>query len=66
MKHFHIANEKGNRCYPAPDDGNVDHYKEFFDTLRKINYEGRVSIEANAQGEFFETATAAVALLKSL
>ncbi len=66
LKHFHLANEKGNRCYPAPDDGNVDHYKEFFETLRKIDYKGRVSIEANAQGEFFETATNAIALLKSL
>ncbi len=66
LKHTHIANEKGNRCYPAPDDGNVEHYKEFFAALRKIDYQGRVSIEANAQGEFFETATAAIALLKSL
>lgn len=66
LKHTHLANEKGNRCYPAPDDGNVEHYKAFFEALRKIDYQGRVSIEANAQGEFFETATKAVALLKSL
>lgn len=66
FKHFHIANEKGNRCYPASGDGNEEHYKEFFETLRKIDYKGRVSIEANAQGEFFETATNAIALLKSL
>ncbi len=66
LKHTHLANQKGKRCYPAPNDGNVDHYKDFFEALRKIDYQGRVSIEANAQGEFFETATAGVAVLKSL
>jgi len=66
LKHCHLANEKGNRCYPAPGDGNEEHYKEFFETLRKIDYKGRVSIEANAQGEFFETATNAISFLKSL
>lgn len=66
LKHTHIANEKGNRCFPAPGDGNEAHYKDFFEALRKIDYQGRVSIEANAQGELFETATAAISLLKSL
>ena len=66
LQHFHIANEKGNRCFPVAGDGNEEHYKAFFEALRKIDYQGRVSIEANAQGEFFETATAAISLLKSL
>lgn len=66
LKHVHIANEKGGRCFPVFGDGNEDHYKEFFKVLRQIGYDGGVSIEANSQGEFWETSKSAISFLKSL
>lgn len=66
MKHLHIANAAGNRCFPAKGDGQEEHYKKFMDTLRKIGYNEKMSIEATPQGEFYACATDAISLLRSL
>jgi len=42
LKHVHTANAIG-RKYPKEGDG--ERYQELFDTLKAINYEGRVSVE---------------------
>ncbi|MBQ3078573.1 MAG: sugar phosphate isomerase/epimerase [Clostridia bacterium] len=42
LKHIHTANAIG-RKYPKEGDG--ERYKELFDTLKEIGYEGRVSVE---------------------
>ena len=43
MRHCHTANPAG-RVYPTPDD--AWDYKPFFDALKTIGYDGRVSVEA--------------------
>lgn len=45
LLHVHTANPNG-RIYPAPNDG-VD-YKKIMDTLKSINYQGGISVEAFA------------------
>ncbi len=42
LKHVHTANAIG-RKFPKPNDG--ERYAELFETLKGINYEGRVSVE---------------------
>lgn len=44
LRHVHVANAIG-RKYPKEGDG--ERYDELFDTLRRIPYEGRVSVEAS-------------------
>lgn len=43
LAHVHVANAIGRRC-PAPGDG--EPYRELFDTLKDMGYEGRVSVES--------------------
>lgn len=62
IKHLHIANSHG-RVYPL--DVNEDNYVEFFEALRKIGYNGRISIEASAANPR-EDAIRALKLLKEL
>lgn len=54
LVHVHLSCYTSRRKFPVA--ANEDRYKEFFDILREINYEGRISIEANvadlvAEGE---------------
>ena len=45
LRHVHFANPAG-RVFPSLDDQETDQYVEFFNTLRRINYSGRISCEA--------------------
>jgi len=62
MKHTHIANGNG-RVYPLSE--NEDIYKEFFEKLKSIDYEGRLSIEGKTT-QFNVDAPVSLALLKKL
>ncbi|MBQ3668385.1 MAG: sugar phosphate isomerase/epimerase [Clostridia bacterium] len=44
LKHIHVANAIG-RKFPKKGDG--ERYKELFDTLKAMSYEGRVSVEGS-------------------
>ena len=60
--HIHIAAAHGRR-YPLSEEG--EEYREFFRTLKKIGYTGRVSIEGKTD-EIEKDAVTALALLKKL
>ncbi len=62
IRHLHIANSNG-RLYPL--DKNEDSYEEFFGALRKIGYNGRISVEASTKN-MREEAVKALKLLKEL
>lgn len=59
LRHVHISRPEG-RVYPAEGDG--EDYAAFFAVLRRIGYDGRVSVEGFAR-DFEEDAKAALALL---
>jgi len=44
--HCHIANPNGGRFFPK-DEAEDSRYAEFFRMLKKIGYQGRLSLEAN-------------------
>lgn len=46
LLHCHIANPEGRR-FPLPDDGTD--FSVFFGTLKKVGYEGRVSVEGKGE-----------------
>ena len=48
LAHAHIASAKNHRRPPLPGDG--EDYGEFFSTLRKLGYQGRVSLEGDLSG----------------
>lgn len=62
LRHLHIANSNGRR-YPA--DKNEDQYISFFNALKKIGYDGRISIEASTD-DFKADAKKALSLLREL
>lgn len=59
--HCHIA-DRANRAYPAANDGSQADYAEFFAALKKVDYQGRVSIEGGCK-DFAADAKAAYAEL---
>jgi len=61
IKHIHFANPTG-RVYPAE---KVDGYIRFMDLLKRIGYEGRISIEAYTK-DFCHDAKRSVKLLRQL
>lgn len=63
LKHMHIARLEGRTC-PLPGDGSYASYKELFDTLNKIGYDGRVSIEGKTDVK--KDLKPALALLRGL
>lgn len=62
LVHLHLANPKG-RIFPSPADG--CEYTEFFDTLARIGYLGRISIEAYSNS-FSTDAKQSLVFLKRL
>lgn len=60
LVHTHIASS-GTREYPKLTD--VDRYDLFFDALKKVNYEGRISVEARLSSE--DDYAESIKLLKS-
>jgi len=62
LHHIHIANSNG-RSFPL--DSFEDIYKEFFEKLKNICYEGRISIEAKTD-DFENEGIKALKLLRSL
>ena len=60
--HIHIA-AAGGRRYPLSEDG--EEYRKFFQTLKKIDYNGRISIEGKTD-EIEKDAKTALALLKKM
>lgn len=65
IKHIHIARTEG-RKYPKTGDSSFAYYKELFDALHKINYVGRVSIEASPDKDFATDAPEALKCLRTL
>ena len=64
LQHMHIASAKNNRYYPSATDG-VD-YKEFFDLLRRVEYNPmRISLEGRCDN-FADEAKTVVDFLKTL
>jgi sugar phosphate isomerase/epimerase len=61
IKHIHFANPTG-RVYPAE---KVDGYVRFMDLLKRIGYEGRISIEAYTK-DFCHDAKRSVEILRQL
>jgi D-psicose/D-tagatose/L-ribulose 3-epimerase len=61
VKHIHFANPAG-RVYPAE---KVDGYIRFMDLLKRIGYEGRISIEAYTK-DFCHDAKRSVEMLRQL
>ena len=61
IKHIHFANPTG-RVYPAE---KVDGYIRFMDLLKRIGYEGRISIEAYTK-DFCHDAKRSVKILRQL
>jgi sugar phosphate isomerase/epimerase len=61
IKHIHFANPTG-RVYPAE---KVDGYIRFMDLLKRIGYEGRISIEAYTK-DFCHDAKRSVEILRQL
>jgi sugar phosphate isomerase/epimerase len=62
LRHVHIANSHG-RVYPM--DRTEDDYAAFFGMLRRIGYDGRVSIEAGTQ-DMAADAPRALAMMKTV
>lgn len=62
LRHCHIANPDG-RVAPAPSD--AYDYRPFFDALREIGYQGRVSVEGGWTN-FADEAKTALAYLREL
>lgn len=63
LEHCHIAEAK-ERAYPLPQDG--QDYSPFFEALRNIKYEGKLSIEAGGGHTFADNAQASFSYLKKL
>jgi D-psicose/D-tagatose/L-ribulose 3-epimerase len=61
IKHIHFANPAG-RVYPAE---KVDGYIRFMDLLKRIGYEGRISVEAYTK-DFCHDAKRSVEILRQL
>ena len=49
--HTHIARRNDMRGAPSIEDG-ADDLREFHDTLTKIGYKGRISLEASSKNDF--------------
>ena len=63
LLHVHTANPTG-RVYPAPNDG-VD-YKKIMDTLKSVNYQGGISIEAFTKYPAFDARIALEVLRQAM
>ena len=63
LAHAHIASAKNHRRPPLPGDG--EDYGEFFSALRKLGYQGRVSLEGDLSGGG-EQIQASLAYLRSM
>lgn len=65
IKHVHIARVDG-RYYPKAGDSSMEYYKQAFATLRKIGYQGRVSIEGKPEKSLKEDAPESFKVLRAL
>lgn len=64
IAHLQIADPK-ERTFPVGDAGNEARYAAFFTNLRKIGYQGRISVEANSDDLERDT-PASIAFLKKM
>jgi D-psicose/D-tagatose/L-ribulose 3-epimerase len=64
LVHLHFANPCNNRAFPL-DPAECPEYGPFFANLRAINYQGRLSLEANTR-DFESDAPAGLATLRKL
>lgn len=55
LGHTHIASAKNNRLIPLPGDG--ENYLAFFQTLKALDYQGRVSLEGSMPGGLKQAAS---------
>lgn len=62
LKHVHITRTLG-RAFP--EEGDETDYRALFKALRKIGYDGTISIESHLKGDFEKEAAAALKYLKS-
>lgn len=65
IKHIHIARVEG-RAYPKAGDSSVEYYKQAFAALRKIGYQGRVSIEGKPDKDLKSDAPESFKVLRAL
>jgi len=63
LLHVHTANPTG-RVYPSPNDG--EDYKKIMDTLKSINYQGGISIEAFTKYPSFDARIALETLRQAM
>ncbi len=63
LGHTHIASAKNNRLIPLPGDG--ENYSAFFQALKGIAYQGRMSLEGNMPGGMAQI-RASLAYLRTL
>ena len=64
LRHTHFAQQAGRLCpsLERPD----EHYRIYFDALKKAGYDARVSCEAYSDGDFESDAAGALAFLRSM
>lgn len=63
LSHAHIASAKNARNIPQPGDG--EDYGEFFSILKKLGYQGGISLEGGAGGDFCKGVKSSVSYLRS-
>ncbi len=64
LRHAHIASAKNNRNIPQPGDG--EDYGEFFSILKKIGYQGGLSLEGGAGEDFCAGVKSSIAYLRTV
>ncbi len=63
LSHAHIASAKNARNIPQPGDG--EDYREFFSILKKLGYQGGISLEGGAGEDFCNGVKSSVSYLRS-
>lgn len=63
LSHAHIASAKNARNIPQPGDG--ENYREFFSILKKLGYQGGISLEGGAGEDFCKGVKSSVSYLRS-
>lgn len=63
LSHAHIASAKNARNIPQPGDG--EDYGEFFSILKKLGYQGGISLEGGAGEDFCKGVKSSVSYLRS-
>lgn len=64
LSHAHIASAKNSRNIPQPGDG--EDYGEFFSILKKIGYQGGISLEGGAGEDFCAGVSSSIAYLRTI